>query len=79
MVYEPMVTLLCLFCAVILGILYLFFGAFDIVFTQNHGFKSWQVGLTFLGIMVGMIIGILSAPACVNAPSFRFTCHANVS
>jgi amino acid transporter len=66
MIYEPMVTLLCLFCAVILGILYLFFGAFNIVFTHNHEFKSWQVGLSFLGIMVGMIIGILSDPMCVN-------------
>ncbi|KAH0023085.1 hypothetical protein KCU78_g5532, partial [Aureobasidium melanogenum] len=62
MIYEPMVLLLCLFCAVILGILYLFFGAFDIVFKHNHGFKLWQDGLSFLGIMVGMIIGILSGP-----------------
>ncbi|KAG9736905.1 hypothetical protein KCU73_g10132, partial [Aureobasidium melanogenum] len=57
-----MVLLLCLFCAVILGILYLFFSAFDIVFEHNQGFKLWQVGLSFLGIMVGMIIGILSGP-----------------
>ncbi|KAG9664130.1 MFS general substrate transporter, partial [Aureobasidium melanogenum] len=62
MIYEPMVLLLCLFCAVILGTLYLFFGAFKIVFENNHGFKLWQVGLSFLGIMVGMIIGILSGP-----------------
>ncbi|KAH0383177.1 MFS general substrate transporter, partial [Aureobasidium melanogenum] len=62
MIYEPMVLLLCLFCAVILGILYLFFSAFDIVFEHNQGFKLWQVGLSFLGIMVGMIIGILSGP-----------------
>ncbi|KAH0142516.1 hypothetical protein KCU67_g13994, partial [Aureobasidium melanogenum] len=36
--------------------------AFDLVFEHNHGFKLWQVGLSFLGIMVGMIIGILSGP-----------------
>ncbi|KAK5999695.1 hypothetical protein QM012_005101 [Aureobasidium pullulans] len=62
MIYEPMVLLLCLFCAVILGILYLFFDAFNIVFENNHGFKLWQVGLSFVGIMVGMIIGILTDP-----------------
>lgn len=61
-----MVLLLCLFCAVILGILYLFFGAFKIVFENNHGFKLWQVGLSFLGIMVGRIIGILSGPLYVH-------------
>ncbi|KAH0195405.1 hypothetical protein KCU99_g10092, partial [Aureobasidium melanogenum] len=36
--------------------------AFDLVFEHNHGFELWQVGLSFLGIMVGMIIGILSGP-----------------
>jgi hypothetical protein len=45
---------------VLLGILYLFFGAFPLVFENNHGFELWQVGLTFLGIFVGMMIGILS-------------------
>nr|UPH69767.1 putative mfs multidrug protein [Neofusicoccum parvum] len=59
---EPMVLLLCTFCAVVLGVLYLFFGAFNLVFTNNHNFNHWQVGLSFLGIMVGMVIGILSDP-----------------
>ena len=36
---EPMVLNLCLFSAILLGVLYLFFGAFEIVFTNNHGFE----------------------------------------
>ncbi|KAE8373502.1 major facilitator superfamily domain-containing protein [Aspergillus bertholletiae] len=59
---EPMCLCLCLFCSVLLGVLYLFFGAFGLIFTNNHGFNLWQVGLSFLGITVGMIIGIGTNP-----------------
>lgn len=59
---EPMCLNLCLFSAILLGVLYLFFGAFDVVFTVNHGFTISQVGLSFLGIFVGMIAGIATDP-----------------
>lgn len=51
---------LCILCAILLGILYLFFGAFPLVFENNHGFTLSQVGLAFLGLLVGMVLGILS-------------------
>jgi len=59
---EPMCTNLCLFSAILLGILYLFFGAFPVVFTGNHDFTLSQVGLSFLGIFVGMIVGSATDP-----------------
>jgi len=59
---EPMVTLLCLFSAILLGILYLFFGAFPLVFEGNHGFTLSQTGLTFIGIFVGMVIAAATDP-----------------
>jgi multidrug resistance protein len=62
LVLEPMCLNLCLYSAIILGVLYLFFGAFAIVFRHNHGFTLSQVGMSFLGIMVGMIVGILTDP-----------------
>lgn len=46
---EPMCLNLCLFSAVLLGVLYLFFGAFEIVFEENHGFNLWYVGLMKVG------------------------------
>ena len=55
---EPMVLNLCLFSAILLGVLYLFFGAFEIVFTNNHGFELWQVGLSFTGLLVGQLAAI---------------------
>jgi hypothetical protein len=45
--------------AILLGIVYLFFGAFSLVFKKNHGFQLYQVGLSFLGLFFGMMIGIV--------------------
>ena len=71
---------LCIFSALLLGIVYLwellrspskllkidirgsFFGAFDIIFTNNHDFNRWQVGLSFVGILIGMITAISTEP-----------------
>ncbi|KAM0252872.1 hypothetical protein ACHAQJ_007502 [Trichoderma viride] len=62
LMFEPILLFLCLFTAILLGILYLFFGAFPLVFGTNHGFNLWQIGLSFVGIGVGMIIGVLADP-----------------
>ena len=59
---EPMCLLLCMESAVLLGILYLFFGAFPLIFENHHGFSESQTGLTFLSIMIGMLIGISCDP-----------------
>jgi len=32
-----------MFSAILLGVLYLFFGAFEVVFENNHNFNLWQV------------------------------------
>jgi hypothetical protein len=53
---------LCILSAILLGILYLFFGAFPLVFQNNHGFSISQVGLAFLGLLVGMLTGISTDP-----------------
>ncbi|OTA95765.1 hypothetical protein M434DRAFT_393409 [Hypoxylon sp. CO27-5] len=62
LIFEPMCLLLCLFSAILLGILYLFFGAFGLVFGTTYGFNLWQSGLSFLGILVGMIVCSASDP-----------------
>lgn len=60
--YEPMCLLLCLFSAILLGILYLFFGAFGLIFGDVYGFNLWQTGLAFLGIFTGMIAAAATNP-----------------
>lgn len=59
---EPMCLNLCIFSAILLGILYLFFGAFQLVFASVYGFSLWQRGLCFMGLFVGMVFAILSDP-----------------
>ena len=59
---DPMCLNLCLFSSLLLGILYLFFGAFNLIFMEVHRFNLYQVGLSFLGILVGMLLAIVSDP-----------------
>ena len=59
---DLMCFCLCLFSAIVLGILYLFFGAFALVFETVYGFSLWQVGLSFLGVLTGMIAATATIP-----------------
>lgn len=59
---EPMCLCLCLFSALLLGILYLFFGAFQLVFGNVYGFSLWQRGCSFLGLLVGIAFAIMMDP-----------------
>ncbi|KAJ3883763.1 MFS general substrate transporter [Lentinula edodes] len=59
---ERMALLLNIWTSLILGILYLAFQAFPVIFEKHHGFDTQQTGLTFLGIGLGMIIGLATQP-----------------
>jgi multidrug resistance protein len=56
---EPIVLFLSIYMAIIYGTLYLMFGAFPIVFQQGRGWSEGIGGLAFLGVAVGMIIGVI--------------------
>lgn len=62
LIFEPMLLLLCIWSALLLGILYLLFEAFPIVFGENHGFTTWQTGLAFLGQAIGLIGALCTVP-----------------
>lgn len=51
------VMMLSLYIAVIYGILYLLFTTFTFVFSQQYGFGSGTIGLTYLPTGIGMMIG----------------------
>ena len=55
---EPMVFLLNLYIALIYGLLYVWFESFPIVFNGIYHFNLGQLGLAFLGILVGAFIVI---------------------
>jgi hypothetical protein len=56
---EPIVLLLSIYMAIIYGTLYMLFAAFPIVYQQNRGWNQGIGGLSFLGIMVGMIFAVI--------------------
>ncbi|KAG9217484.1 hypothetical protein CCMSSC00406_0008596 [Pleurotus cornucopiae] len=60
--FDQMALLLDVWSALILGILYLTFQAFPIIFESGHGFNMQSAGLTFLGIGFGMMLAISTQP-----------------
>ncbi|KAG9079332.1 hypothetical protein FS749_008603 [Ceratobasidium sp. UAMH 11750] len=60
--FEPMALFLDIWCALLLGILYLCFTAFPTIFGTNHGFNTQCVGLSFMGIGFGMVIALATQP-----------------
>jgi multidrug resistance protein len=55
---EPIVLFISIYMAIIYGTLYLCFGAFPIVYEQGRGWSQGIGGLAFLGVAVGMLIGV---------------------
>lgn len=55
---EPIVLLISIYMAILYGTLYMLFGAFPIVFQQARGWSEGISGLAFLGVAVGMFIGV---------------------
>jgi multidrug resistance protein len=60
--FDYMLLLLNTWNALILGILFLTFQAFPIVFVGKHGFNMQCTGLTFIGMGVGMLLGLATQP-----------------
>jgi len=57
---SPIVFLLSTFMAIIYGYLYLLFTTIPKVFRENYGFTSGTVGLAYLGIGLGAIMGVVT-------------------
>lgn len=62
LIFEPMCICLCTFTAILLAILYLFFGTFPLVFGTVYGFTLDKIGLSFLGIGIGLVGGVFTDP-----------------
>jgi multidrug resistance protein len=55
LVLEPMLTLLCIYSGLLLALLYLFFVSYPYVFRTVYNFDETQIGLTFIGLVVGCL------------------------
>lgn len=58
---EPIVALLSLYTAFTFSVLFAFFAAYPYTFETVYGFSTWQYGLTFLGIGLGVLLAVLTA------------------
>jgi MFS family permease len=61
LLFSPIVASMCIYIAVLYGLLYILFTTFTLVFEGQYGFSSGESGLSFLGSGVGMLLGLLYA------------------
>lgn len=58
MALEPILVLITFYMAFIYGVLYLFFEAYPIAFQEGRGWNAGLGALPFLGITIGVVIGV---------------------
>ncbi|KAL2848400.1 putative MFS transporter [Aspergillus pseudoustus] len=56
---EPIVLIASLYVAIIYGTIYMFMGAMPIVYDETRGWSQGIGGLAFLGIAVGILLGLV--------------------
>lgn len=54
---EPIVLFLSLYNSFTFSVLFAFFAAYPYTFNKVYGFNTWQSGLAFIGILVGVQLG----------------------
>ncbi|KFY90078.1 hypothetical protein V498_06186 [Pseudogymnoascus sp. VKM F-4517 (FW-2822)] len=59
LVLSPIVLTLSMYMGVVYGYLYLLFTTFTVVFADQYHFSSGSIGLCFLGIGIGSLIGLV--------------------
>jgi MFS family permease len=60
LVTEPIVASWALYHSFVFGVLFAFFDSYPYVFIRTYGFTFAQVGLAFLGILIGTVLAVLT-------------------
>lgn len=60
LIFSPIVLALSTYVAVVYGYLYLLFTTITEVYENQYQFSQGSVGLTFLGIGVGSLVGVIT-------------------
>ncbi|KAJ4362418.1 hypothetical protein N0V83_010511 [Neocucurbitaria cava] len=55
---SPIVSILSLYMGVVYGFMYLLFTTFPLVFQVQYGFGTGTIGLTYLGLGIGSLLGL---------------------
>lgn len=59
LIFSPIVLATSIYVGIVYGYLYLLFTTFTLVFEDQYHFSSGSVGLTFMGMGVGSILGLV--------------------
>lgn len=59
LLFCPIVTVACIYIAILYGIIYLFFATFSIVFQEVYGFSTSASGLVFIAYGIGTLLGLV--------------------
>ncbi|ODV96442.1 hypothetical protein PACTADRAFT_75565 [Pachysolen tannophilus NRRL Y-2460] len=62
LIKDPMMLSLCFYSGLILAIVYMFFVSFPYIFSEVYGFGIMGQGLSFMGLIVGILLLLPSAP-----------------
>jgi hypothetical protein len=57
--FQPIVLLMSIYTAVVFGYMFLLFTTFSAVFKEEYHFSGSIVGLSYLGLGIGMFIGLI--------------------
>jgi hypothetical protein len=76
LLFAPIVSLLSLYMALVYGYLYLLFTAMPTLFEGEYHFSRGSVGLSYLGIGTGSILGLVIAGA-TSDPLVRYLAKRN--
>ena len=60
LVTEPIVLFLSLYNSFTFAVLFAFFAAYPYTFETVYDFNTWQYGLTFLGILIGVLLAVVA-------------------
>lgn len=58
LLFSPICTMMSIYMAVVYGVLYLLFTTFTFVFEDTYGFSESTVGLVYIAMGVGMLLGL---------------------
>ncbi|KAI2678056.1 hypothetical protein DTO012A7_3376 [Penicillium roqueforti] len=59
---EPVLDLMCMYIVLIYAMLYAFFFAYPVIFTELHGYNDGQIGLMLIPILIGAGFALVTTP-----------------
>ncbi len=59
LIFSPVVLVISIYVALVFGLLYLLFASFSPLFEDTYGFSAGISGLSYLGIGIGELVGLV--------------------